>query len=266
MPAVTGATRIVGIVADPIAHVRTPEVMNARFAEQGVDAVVVPMHVSAEGLQSAWRGLRELRNLSGLIVTVPHKTQVPALCDELGENARLVGAANAIYRRADGSMLGEMFDGLGFVEGLRREGRDPAGQDVLLIGAGGAASAIAFALAQAGVARLAVANRSRDKAQRLVEQLTLAFPQVQAEVGEASGAGHDLVINGTSLGLGPQDPLPLDPETLDPTTTVAEVIMRPARTRLLEAAAARGCPTHEGLHMLQAQLDLLARFVLEGLS
>ena len=264
MNAITGATRLLGILADPIAHVRTPEVLNARFAETGVDAVMVPMHVGPEGLGQAWEGLRQLRNLAGLVVTVPHKVAVTSLCDELLPNARLVGAANAIHRLPDGRFVGEMFDGLGFVEGLRRQGRDPRGRSALLIGAGGAASAIAFALADAGVSRLLIANRSRDKAERLAAEVAAAFPAVETGASEADPRGHELVINGTSLGLKPEDALPLDPNLLAPSTTVAEVIMRPARTRLLEEAAARGCPTHEGLHMLQAQIDLLARFTLQG--
>lgn len=264
MAAITGTTRVIGIIADPIGHVRTPQVMNARFAEAGIDAVVVPVHVGADGLSALWSGLRQMRNLSGLIVTVPHKLAVTALCDELLPNARLVGAANAIHRLDDGRFVGEMFDGLGFVEGLRRQNRDPKGRRALLLGAGGAASAIAFALAAAGVARLSIANRSAEKARRLAEQVAAAFPAVDVAAAAPDPAGHDLIINGTSLGLQPDDALPLDPASLTSGMTVAEVIMQPARTRLLDAAASRGCVTHEGLHMLQSQIDLLARFVLEG--
>lgn len=261
MPEITGATRLVGIVADPIGHVRTPQAMNRLFSEVAANAVIVPMHVTAADLDTVFAGLRRIGNLSGVVVTVPHKESVVALCDELGPEAALVGAANAVRRTPDGRLIGEMFDGLGLIGGLRAAGIEPAGHDALLVGAGGAASAIAVALARAGVARLTIANRTVTKARQLADRVAAAFPAVAVASGDADPRGHTLVVNGTSLGLKPGDPLPLPVELLDPATVVAEVIMDPTRTPLLVAAAARGCRIHEGRHMLDAQLRLLAEFV-----
>jgi shikimate dehydrogenase len=258
---ITGRTLIYGIIADPIAQVRTPEVLNRFFAERQVDAVVVPLHLAAADLAAAWPAFRRLRNLGGLIVTVPHKAAVLDLCDEIGEAARLVGAANAVRREADGRMVCEMFDGRGFLGGLRAEGIDPAGRRVLLAGAGGAARAIAFALAGAGCARLTVANRTASKAEDLADRVRRAFPGCEAVAAPADPSGHDLIVNATSLGLRPDDPLPLDVERLRPEMTVAEVVMKPEQTALLAAAKVRGCRLHLGRHMLDAQVRLLADFL-----
>lgn len=258
---ITGRTRVLGIVADPVAHVRTPEVMNARFAEHGIDAVTVPIHVAGDGLAATLSALRHLHNFVGLIVTVPHKTAVVGLCDEACEQARLVGAANAIRREADGELVCDMFDGQGFLGGLLANGIDPQGRRVLLLGAGGAASAIAFALATNGIAGLTIANRTRDKAEQLAARVGAAAPGCPVEAGPADPAGHDLVVNATSLGLNRDDPLPLEPGLLRPDMVVAEIIMEPERTALLRAARAAGCRIHPGRPMIDAQLRLLADFL-----
>jgi shikimate dehydrogenase len=261
MNQITGNTRVVGIIADPVHHVRTPREINRLFQRRGVDAVMVAMHVTPSDLDAFVDGIRRMRNLEGLVVTVPHKASMALLCDELGPEASLVGAVNVVRRRPHGRLMGEVFDGLGMVEGLIRAGIDPERHATLLVGAGGAASAIAFALVRAGVPRLTVANRTSEKARDLVERLRAAFPGTSVEVGEPDPRGHSLVINGTSLGLQKGDALPLLVERLEEGNIVAEVIMQPARTPLLEAAAAAGCRVHEGRHMLDAQLDLLADFI-----
>lgn len=191
---ITGTTRVVGIIADPVAQVRTPQVMNAYFADHGVDAVVVPMHLPSEGLSSFLAAIRQLHNLAGLVVTVPHKTKVIDLCDEVYEQARLVGAANAIRRTQDGRLVCDMFDGQGFLGGLLANGIDPRGQRVLLLGAGGAASAIAFALASHGASALTIANRTQEKARVLAARVAAAFPACRATVGPANPAGFDMVV------------------------------------------------------------------------
>jgi shikimate dehydrogenase len=261
MSEITGRTRLFGIVADPIDHVRTPQVFNARFAALGADAVLVPFHVPASLLGDAFEGFRAMRNLGGFVVTVPHKSAAVALCDEVTEAARAVGAVNTIRRAPDGRLRGEIFDGAGFVAGLRSQGIEPAGKRVYLAGAGGAANAIAFSLALAGVARLTVANRTASKAEDLLARLGAHFPGLDLGLGERAPAGHDLVVNATSLGLAPLDALPLDVEGLLPDQIVAEIIMKPEQTPLLVEAARRGCRVHLGRHMLDCQIELMARFM-----
>ncbi len=261
MATITGATRVFGILADPIAHVRTPALFNALLEEAGVDGVMVPIHVASNELASLWQGLRAMKSLGGLVVTVPHKSAILDLCDEVGDAARAIGAANVVRRTDDGHMICDMYDGKGFLEGMRAQGRDPAGRSVLLVGAGGAASAIAFALAEAGVESLTIANRTEAKAADLVARLSRHYPDGRFAVGQAVAGGHDIVVNGTALGLRPDDPLPIDLEGAGSDTIVADIIMKPEVTPLLAAARDAGLTTHGGIHMLRAQLRLLAEFV-----
>ena len=255
------ATRVFGIVADPIAHVRTPQLFNELAAAHGIDAAMVPMHVAPEDLVAFMRGLRGWRNFGGLIATVPHKTAMPALCDTLTERARMADAVNAVRRERDGSLAGDLLDGEGFVGGLRARAIEPRGMDVWMAGAGGAASAIAFALIEAGAARLSIYNRTLARAAALAARLTAAFPVARIEVTEAPPQSCDLIVNATSLGMHDGDPLPVDAAALRPGMIVAEIIMSPATTPLLAAAARRGCRIHPGLPMLEAQIEAMARFM-----
>ncbi|MFF7710135.1 shikimate dehydrogenase family protein [Pseudomonas sp. NPDC007930] len=255
---ISGNTRLYAIIADPIHHVKTPQAINALFRRRGQDRVMVPFHVPAEALAATVQGLRGLANLEGFIVTVPHKSAMLALCDRASAHARAIGAVNAVRRTAAGELVGEMLDGLGFVAGLRQEGIEPAGMSVYLAGAGGAANAIAFALAEAGIARLTVANRTAAKAEDLLQRLRQAYPALPVARGSGDPSGHALVVNATSLGLREHDPLPCHAERLSPEQVVAEIIMQPVHTPLLQAAAARGCRIQPGLPMLLCQVELMA--------
>lgn len=257
---ITGHTKTLAILADPVTHVRTPQALNARFEAEGVDAVLVPLEVPPEALEPMLKGLAGARNFAGAVVTVPHKTAVPALCDALSARAAAAQSVNVIRRRSDGSLYGDILDGEGFARGLEQAGVTLFGKRVFLAGAGGAASAIAFALAERGISALTVANRSVAKAEALIARLAAHFPDVDFAAA-TDPAGHDIAINGTSLGLKPEDALPFDPDTLDPGTLVAEVIMQPEITPLLHAAEARGLMIHPGHHMLEAQLTEMLRFL-----
>ncbi|NYZ11300.1 shikimate dehydrogenase [Azospirillum sp. RWY-5-1] len=261
---IDGRTRIVPLLAHPSHHLRTPAAFNRRCAALGVNAVCIPWQVEPRHLAETVGALRHGDSIAGLIVTVPHKAAVAELCDELTGDARHLRVANVVRRGADGRLVGAMFDGVGYVAGLRHRGIEPAGRRVLLVGAGGAATAIAGALAGAGVAELAIANRSAAKAERVVDLLRDAYPSVALRVAPPDPAGFDLVVNATSLGMQPTDALPVDPARIDVGAVVAEVVMQPAVTPLLVAAQARGLAIHEGEHMLTAQLGLLAGFLFAG--
>lgn len=261
MNEITGTTRICAILADPIHHVKTPQGINRLLQARGVDSVMVPIHVTAGKLASVVAGLRGMNNLDGFVVTVPHKTAMVALCDEVSPAAARIGAVNVVRRSPDGRLIGEMLDGEGFIAGLRREGIDPAGRSAYLAGAGGAANAIAFALAKAGVARLTVANRTTAKATDLVDRLAAAYPLLPLAVGTDDPSGYDIVVNGTSLGLRPGDALPCDAQRLEANQIVAEIIMQPADTPLLLAAKQQGCRIHYGAPMLACQIELMAAFM-----
>lgn len=264
---ITGKTALYGILAHPIDHVRAPSVFNPRYEQHGIDAVMVPFHVHPDGLAAVVAGMKAMRNLGGLTVTVPHKVTIAALCDELGASGRRVGAANAV-RFEDGPdgtrrMVGDNFDGQGYVAGMKAGGFDFAGKHVLQLGAGGAGMAIAFAVADAGAASLSIANRTEAKAEALAHRVHDAFPGCVARglPADADPAGYDLVINTTSLGLHDGDKLPVDVGRLDPATVVSEIIMIPEETALLKAAKARGHKVHYGRPMLDEQIKLIAAFI-----
>jgi shikimate dehydrogenase len=259
---ISGTTRFVPLLAHPCRHVRTPGVFNAECARRGIDMAMVPLDVRPDMLAQTIAALGAMENLAGMVITIPHKTEVAQYCDRLTGATEMLGVCNIIRRETDGSLTGAMFDGEGFVAGLRHRGHDPAGRRVLLIGAGGAASGLAHALAGAGVARLTIANRSAEKAEMLMGQLAAVFPGVDISAGPADPAGYDLVINGTSLGMHAGDALPVDPDRLDAGTLVAEVVMQPDVTPLLAAAEARGCRIHKGINMIEQQVRLLVDFLI----
>ena len=261
---ITGATRVYLHLAHPSVHARTPQVMNTEFARRGVDAVAVSADVTPGDLGGFARGLRGWRNLAGLSVTMPHKEALAAHVDELAGPAALIGAVNVVRREADGRLVGANTDGQGFVTGLREAGHELAGRRVLLAGAGGAGRAVAFAVAEAGAASLTVANRTSARADRLARDIAAAYPAVAVAAGPPDPAGHDVVINATSLGMRPGDPLPVLVDRLAPGTLVCDIVTRPEETQLLREAAARGCVPHPGMPMLAGQVDLILEFL--GLS
>lgn len=257
----TGATRLFPVVGSPVAQVQAPAMFNPRLAAAGLDALVVALELPPAQVVEACGALLRSASIGGLLVTVPYKQTLLALADELGDEARAVGAVNALRRGADGRIHGELFDGLGFVAGLRAAGHEPAGQRVLLLGAGGAGSAIASALERAGAQRLGVFDPRPGAANALARTLHARFPACETQALQSPDArGCTLVVNASPLGMRAGDPLPLDAQALDAGTLVAEVVMQPAVTPLLHAAAARGLPTHAGRAMLEHQVDAYLDF------
>lgn len=258
---ITGHTKVLCIVADPIDHVRTPAIFNEHLAAAGIDAIVVPTHVAPSDLRTVVGGMRAMQNLSAIIVTVPHKIAMVELCDALEPSARLMGAVNIVRRERDGRLLGANFDGAGLASALETELGTLAGRRVHLAGAGGVARAIAFALAQAGIARLAIDNRSAAKADALLDAVKRAFPKVATVRADDRPSDCDIAINATSLGLHAGDPLPFAVDALPDSATVAEVVMNPLMTPLLLRAQARGLRIVKGDAMLKCQLAAWVAFL-----
>ena len=225
------------------------------------DAVLVPMQVSADALAETIAGLRNVANLAGFVVTVPHKTAMVALCDVLSDAARMVGAVNVVQRTSEGQLYGHILDGEGFVSGLRLSGINPAGRSTYIAGAGGAANAIAFALAAAGVSRIGIWNRTGTKAEELAVRLSRMENALEVRVESADPTGYDIVVNATSLGLREDDPMPFAVDRLTADQVVAEIIMKPEWTPLLLEAKRRGCTVALGAPMLDCQLSLMADFM-----
>ncbi|GAB4064761.1 shikimate 5-dehydrogenase [Angustibacter speluncae] len=257
---ITGRTRVYAHIGHPMGHVRAPEVFNRLLGERGVDVVVVPVDVAPDDLPSMAPAFRAWRSLAGVGVTIPHKETMTAIVDELTPMARLCGATNVIRRDPDGRLVGGQFDGLGLTQSLLDAGHVLDGARVLLAGAGGTARAVAFALADSGVGRLELTNRTTSKAAAIADEVRTAYPDCDAVLREGA-VEFDLVVNCTSLGMGADDALPVDPVVLREGVVVADAVMAPPETALLRAAAERGCLTHPGLLMLHAQFDRTLDFL-----
>src|SRR5579871_2082036 len=204
-PAVDGATRLYGIIGDPIAQVKSPAVFNEKFRGLGKNAVLVPLHVRPERFDESLRGLKSLANLDGMLVTIPFKSRVLAHVDFVLPAARRIGAVNALRRDADGRWSGEMFDGAGCLLGMRASGLDPKGRSIMLLGAGGAGSAVADALAEAGAASIAIFDLVESKSTALAEKVGRSHPGCRVLARPPTLAGIDVLVNATPVGMAPGD-------------------------------------------------------------
>jgi shikimate dehydrogenase len=261
-PAISGTTKLYGVIADPIEHVRVQALFNAYFEQHATDAVFVPIHVKPEGAAEALVGFRRMLNLRGVVVTIPHKVTFLDLVDEVMPTARLAGATNVIRPEPDGRWIGTNLDGMGFVNGLTDKIFPPARRSFLVVGCGGAGSAIAATLVQAGITRLTIAEVQRERAEKLAGRLRAAVPNVPVTVVGANPdpAGYDVAVNATPMGMHDGDSLPFDPARLTGETVVAEVVQAPPVTRLLHEARQRGFRTLQGGNMLDYQFIEMARF------
>ncbi len=255
----TGKTNLYGILAHPAAHVRAPMFINPVFEKYGLDAFLVVLHVHPDDLEATVPALQKVRNLKGLILTIPHKPALARMCDELGPNGKLMRAVNTVRFEPDGRLAGEMFDGVGFIRGALESGIELEGRRILLVGAGGAGQAIAFALAQHGAAEVTIANRTRETADDLVARIRDGVPGAESRVGDADPAGYEVVVNATSLGLKPDDPLPFDPARVDQDAAVIDIIA--PKTRLQEEVAARGLKLMGGRPMIDTQVVSQLQFL-----
>ncbi len=259
--ALSGATRVHYIVGDPIAQVKSPGEMTRVFGARGLDAVVVPAHVAPADLARWLDGVSLARNVDGILVTVPHKFACFPLCRSFSERAGFLQAVNTMRRNPDGSWHGDMFDGLGYVAALRDRGCRPEGRRALLVGAGGAGSAIGHALVMAGVERLAIHDGDASRRDALVGRLA-SLDRCPVTAGSADPAGHDLVINASTAGMRASDALPVDVERMAPGAFAGCVITAPAVSPFIAAARARGCATATGLDMFARVRDLMVEFLL----
>jgi shikimate dehydrogenase len=246
---------LVGSMSQGAAGNPTVAVMEAAFAHLGLHWRYVNMEVAPADLGAAVRGAKAM-GFRGFNCSLPHKVSVIPHLDGLGESAGIMGAVNCVVRRDD-RLIGENTDGKGFLKSLSSV-IDPRGKSVVLLGAGGAARAIAVELGLAGVKKITVVNRSKERGTELVDLLRGKL-QLDAEFAHWSGdysapVGTDVVINGTSIGLYDREArIAIDVGSLHPCMVVADVIFNPPRTRLLRDAEARGCKVLDGLGMLVNQ-------------
>ncbi|MFA6265072.1 MAG: shikimate dehydrogenase [Pseudolabrys sp.] len=257
----TGATRLNIIVGDPIAQVKSPGGMTDAFAERGHDAILVPVQIAPDDLPALLATCDKMKNLDGIVVTVPHKFACYNHCTSATERAKFLGAVNIMRRAAGGGWYGEMVDGLGFVGAVRNAGFDPNGKRALLVGAGGAGSAIALALVEAGVSELAIHDGMADRRDNLIARLN-GLGRAKVSVGSTDPAGFELVGNATPAGMKAGDPYPVDVSKLTPAMFVGCVITVPAVSPLVEAARKLGCKTSTGTDMYRALQSAMVDFLL----
>jgi shikimate dehydrogenase len=249
MPILTGHARLAGIIGWPVAHSRSPRLHGFWLERHGIDGAYVPLAIRPEDFPPAVKGLLAA-GFAGANVTRPHKRAAFALCDRVDPSARRAGAVNTLVFR-DGRIEGSNTDGWGFLANLRAHGVDPAAGPALVLGAGGAARAVAAALLETGVA-VTIANRTQEHADALKRDLP-ALSVLDWSRRNDGLADHALVVNATSLGMQGLPPLALDLLRAGPGLTVADIVYVPLETPLLATAAALGMRAVEGLGMLLHQ-------------
>ncbi len=248
---ISGKTTLIAHLGYPTESFKAPMIYNPWFEKAGIDAVVVPMGVTPSDYPQVFDSLFRLTNIRGALITMPHKVTTVALLDEATPTVQIAGSCNAILRRPDGSLLGDMFDGAGFVRGVQRKGRQLSGARALVVGSGGVGSAIAASFAATGI---------ESAAEALGARLRQHYPQLAVTTNSKDPAGYDVVVNATPLGMKEGDPLPMDVSRIAPTTFVGEVVMKAEMTPFLQAAKAKGCQIQVGTDMLFEQIPAYLEF------
>ena len=259
---VSGRTRVFGIVGHPIEQVRSPEMFTAEFRRRGRDAILVPLHVLPDDFEAVLPSLLSIRNLGGLVFTIPYKARACALAEVLGAQAQVVGAINALVKGADGRWHAEIFDGLGCVEAFRRRSIPFSARRVMLLGAGGAGSAIALAVGHERPASLRIFDVDAGRAALLAARVACANPGVAVTAGPATTTDIDILLNASPVGMLGDARLPIEVDDLPRELVVFDAIVKPERTPLLALAEGCGCTTVRGREMMRGQISRMVDFFL----
>jgi shikimate dehydrogenase len=251
---IDGNTELIAHIGHPTHSFKSPLIYNPYFEKEGINALVVPMGCQTEHYPNFLKSIFNLTNIRGALITMPHKVTTVALLDEVTPTVKVAGACNAVKRDESGRLVGDMFDGTGFVRGVKRKGFDLEGKRVLVVGTGGVGSAIAASLAAEKIVSISLFDLNTASSEALGHRLQSVYPQIQVKLGSNAPEGHDLVVNATPLGMNEGDPLPLDVSRIAPETFVGEVVMRQEMTAFLQAAKNRGCKVQVGSDMLFEQI------------
>ncbi len=257
---ISGKTTLIAHIGYPTESFKSPMIYNPWFEQKGIDAVVVPMGVKQEDYEQSFESIFRFTNVRGALITMPHKVTTVGLVDEVTPAVHIAGACNAVLKRPDGSLLGDQFDGAGFVRGVLRKGRQLKGARVLVSGSGGVGSAIAASLAAAGVGELALFDTRNESAEGLAQRLREHYPALTVSTGSNDPAGFDVVVNATPLGMKEGDPLPFDVARISPECFVGEVVMKSEYTPFLRAAREKGCEVQVGTDMLFEMIPAYLEF------
>ena len=256
-----GASRVHFIVGDPIAQVKSPAGVSQAFQDAGLNALCIPAHVAPADLAAWTAGVSLSKNVDGIIVTVPHKFAYFDLCATTSDRSAFLKSINTLRRNPDGSWHGDMFDGLGYVKALALKGCSLQGKKALLVGAGGAGSAIAYSLATGGARELAIHDEDTARRDALVQRLA-SLGQCRVVAGSSDPTGFDVVINATPIGMKEGDPHPIDSSRFTSDMFVGCVLTAPAVPPLSAAARALGCNTLTGADMFAQVKDLMVEFLM----
>jgi shikimate dehydrogenase len=257
---IDGSTKLIAHIGYPTESFKSPMIYNPYFEKHAINAVVVPMGCKAEDYAAFLKLVFRLSNMHGALITMPHKVATLGLVDEASVSARIAGACNAVRIDQRGRLIGDIFDGEGFVRGLLKKDRKLAGARALVCGCGGVGSAIAASLAQAGVAGLGLFDAYPRSMSELSDRLQAHYPDLDVRPGSADPAGYDFVVNATPLGMKQGDPLPMDVARIAPSTFVGEVVMKEEITPFLAAVRTRGCEYQIGTDMLFEQIPAYLEF------
>ena len=257
---IRGTTTLIAHLGYPTATFKAPMIYNPYFEKEGIDAIVMPMGIKPEVFPEVFASLFKLTHIRGALITMPHQVAVCGLLDQVTPTVEIAGSCNAVLRRLDGTLLGDMFDGAGFVRGMQRKGRNLTGAKVLVVGCGGVGSAIAASLAAAGIGAIGLYDTSEASAKALGGRLSKHYPTLVVVTGSRDPEGYDVVINATPLGMNKGDPMPVDVSRIAPSAFVGEVVMKQEMTAFLQAAKDRGCEYQIGTDMLFEQIPAYLEF------
>ena len=257
---INGSTELIAHIGFPTHSFKAPMIYNPYFESVGINAVVVPMGCKPDNFAKFLPSVFGLSNIRGALITMPHKVAVTDFLDKASAAVNISGACNAVKKSADGKLIGDMFDGEGFVRGIIRKGFSVKGKSALVIGSGGVGSAIAASLAKAGIAQIALFDVNADNAIELGKRLQKHYPKLQVTLGSNDPTGFSLLVNATPLGMNEGDALPVDVSKLAASTFVGEVVMKTEMTAFLSAAKARGCQVQIGTDMLFEMIPAYLEF------
>lgn len=260
MKMINGNTELIAHIGYPTHSFKSPMIYNPYFESAGINSVVVPMGCRSDDYPTFLRSVFTLSNIRGALITMPHKVVTVGLMDEVTPTVRVAGACNAVKKLADGRLVGDQFDGAGFVRGVQRKGLQLSGARVLVVGCGGVGSSIAASLAGTGIAAITLFDVNPASAEALGRRLQDNYPDIDVQVGTQDPDGQDLVVNATPMGMNEGDPLPINVSRLAPSTFVGEVVMTSEKTAFLRAAEARGCAVQVGSDMLFEQIPAYLEF------
>ena len=251
---IDGHTELIAHIGYPTHSFKSPLIYNPYFEHEGINALLVPMGCRAEHYPTFLKSVFQLTNICGALITMPHKVTTVGLLDEVSPTVKVAGACNAVKRDGQGRLVGDMFDGVGFVRGVQRKGFDLTGKRVMVLGSGGVGSAIAASLATESIKAISLFDIHAASMEGLAERLKHEYPQIEVQIGSNDPDGHDLVVNATPMGMNEGDSLPMDVSRISPSALVGEVVMRTEMTAFLLAAQQQGCQIQKGSDMLFEQI------------